>query len=88
VSFQRSIHSRPFKTEAYNDETLKAFQKMQESLCEDANELVLAIIDDIDKFIEDAVESDGRGNFLSTYDGKENEVENDGGETLYVYRLN
>jgi hypothetical protein len=76
------------KLKAYNYETLKAFQKMLESLCEDANELVLAIIDDIDEFIEDAVESDGRGNFLSTYDGEENEVENDDGETFYIYRLN
>ena len=76
------------KLNGYNDATVKAFQQMQESLCENANELVSAIIEDIDEFIEDAISSDGRAHFLSTYDDEENETEDDNGETFYIYRLN
>jgi len=39
------------------------------------------------KFIEGVIESDGRGNGLSGYDGNENEVQFDG-EWYYIYRIN
>ena len=46
---------------------------IQEKLCEDCNDLFLqAIGDKLNKFIEEAVSSDGRGHFLSGYDGVEN----------------
>ena len=42
---------------------------------------------DKDRFIEGVIESDGRGNGLSSYDGNENEVSLDG-EWYYIYRTN
>lgn len=47
---------------------------MQESLCENANEPITAMIKDFDWFVEDAVRTDGRGHFLAGYDGVEHEV--------------
>ena len=59
---------------------------MQGKLCESANELVLALIDDMDKFVSDAISSDGRGHFLSYYDGEEQEIYIEG-TTFFYYRL-
>lgn len=67
--------------------TIKALQEMQAKLCEDANEIVYCIIEDIDAFIEDVINADGRGAFLSSYDGEEHEIEING-ITFYCYRLN
>lgn len=58
--------------------------------CEDANDAILSIIEGtngFDGFYEDAVEDDGRGHFLSSYDGEENEF-SIGGEYFYIYRIN
>ena len=52
---------------------VRALQKMQEDLCEDANSIVKALIDDMDDFVEDAISADGRGHFISSYDGEEYE---------------
>ena len=60
------------------------FKLLQEK-CESANEAILKLIKDFDHFVEDAVASDGRGHFLSSYDGYENEQELDN-ETYYIYR--
>lgn len=62
----------------------KDFQAMRDKLCEGFNKAVLAMIDDVDHFISDAIRADGRGHFLSPYDG--GEVELDGG--LFAYRCN
>lgn len=62
------------------------FKLLQEK-CESANEAILKLIKDFDHFVEDAVASDGRGHFLSSYDGYENEQEHDN-ETYYIYRTN
>lgn len=52
--------------------------------CESANEIVfLPIIEDFEDFVSDAIDADGRGHFLSTYDGEE--VEHEG---FYLYRVN
>lgn len=51
--------------------------------CEGANEPLLRSIIDIDAFIDEAIGLDGRGHFMSTYDGQETEL-ND----LYIYRTN
>lgn len=56
---------------------------MQADLCENANPLVMALIDDINDFIYDAIIADGRGHFLSWYDGKEHEQ-----NEFYIYRIN
>jgi hypothetical protein len=65
----------------------KALQEMQGKLCESANPLVLALIEDFDMFVKSAINADGYGNFLSGYDGEENEeiIEN---QWFYIYRQN
>jgi hypothetical protein len=59
------------------------FKIAQEKLCEDANPLLLEIIDDFDEFADDAEASDGREHFLAQYDDKEIEL----GDGLYAYRV-
>src|SRR5665647_1727928 len=71
----------------YNPELEKCLKEMQGKLCESANSLVEALIEDLDEYIEDAIGADGRAHFLSSYDGNENEIDIDG-ETFYAYRLN
>jgi len=62
------------------------FKLLQEK-CESSNEAILKLIKDFDHFVEDAVSSDGRGHFLSSYNGEENEQEHNN-ETYYIYRTN
>ena len=64
-------------------EGLKA---LQEKLCEGANAIIHALIDDLEAFVDDAIAADGRGHFISSYDGEEHEVTVDG-ETYYIYRI-
>jgi len=68
-------------------DAIEMVQGYQESKCEGANDTIEALIDDIDTFIEDAISADGRGHFINTYDGEENE-ETVNGETFYIYRIN
>ncbi len=65
----------------------KEFKEMQGKLCESFNKAVLAMIPDKDHFVKDAIACDGRGHFMSSYDGEENEVKIDG-EWYFIYRLN
>ncbi len=68
----------------YEDEAfLDALRNLQERICEGADAIIRALILDLDKFIEDAVDADGRGHFISFYDGKENESDD-----FYIYRIN
>ena len=65
---------------------VKSLRTMQENSCEDCNDFIRAIIDGtcgMDSFVESAIESDGRGHFISSYDGEENEQ----GE-YFIYRIN
>lgn len=74
----------------YDEGSRKIIKAIQEQ-CESGNEAILKLIDDIDIFIEEAVSCDGRGHFLSTYDGNETEVtiKYKGSDyTYYVYRVN
>jgi hypothetical protein len=64
-----------------------ALEKMQGELCEDANDIVEALIEDIDEFVQDAISEDSRGHFLASYDDEENEIKIDD-EYYYVYRIN
>lgn len=61
-----------------------ALREVQEKLCESANDLVLALIDDFDRFVQDAISADGRGHFLNPEDGSEHEIKFEG-ETYYIY---
>ena len=78
-------HTEAYKntTDREDAEIIKALQMIQSSICESANSLVLALISDIEEFIEDAIDADGRGHFLATYDGQEN-----GDGKFYIYRTN
>ena len=62
---------------------IESLREAQGKQCESLNGLVYALIDNIDEFVTDAIIADGRGHFLSFYDGRENE-END----FYIYRIN
>lgn len=64
----------------------ESLKKMQEKSCEGANEFILSLIEKtcgIEQFTDDAISADGRGHFLSPYDGEENEQ----GE-YFIYRIN
>ena len=77
-------HCKNFeKMDIYEVETAKkSLRYAQENCCENANGLVYALIDDIDEFVEDAINADGRGHFISFYDGVENEQDG-----FYIYRV-
>jgi hypothetical protein len=60
--------------------------KCASEMCEDANEGFLKAVEStcgLVEFAESAIRSDGRGHFLSTYDGNENEQ-----NEYYIYRTN
>ena len=61
----------------------KSLRKMQEVACEGCNDFIRALVDGtcgIDEFAEQAILADGRGQFLSTYDGEEGEQDG-----YYIY---
>jgi hypothetical protein len=69
----------------------KAVEKMQGELCEDAQEIIELLLGDrIDELLEDAVDTDGRGHFLSPYDSEETDGEgvSPALEGKLVYRIN
>lgn len=60
--------------------------KAAQEKCEDANDGILAMIKGtcgLKSFVDSAESADGRGHFLSPYDGDENEVDG-----FFIYRLN
>jgi len=70
----------------YNWDLEESIKKIQEQ-CEGANIAILAMIEDEADFVEDAICADGRGRFLSSYDGAE-DTEEINGVTYYIYRTN
>lgn len=61
------------------------FERLSD-LCEGANDAVRSIIDatcGYDDFVKAAVSADGRGHFIATYDGDENDCDG-----FYIYRVN
>jgi len=79
---------------AFNPDFLESHTGIDKSIfvllqdkCESSNEAIKSMIKDIDHFINDAVLSDGRGHFLNTYDGEENEF-NYNSQWFYIYRVN
>jgi len=67
-------------------ELAEALGAMQQKKCEGANDSILALIEKTDRgldgFVEEAVSADGRGHFLSSYDGNENEKDG-----FFIYRI-
>jgi hypothetical protein len=57
------------------EEVFKAIQSNGQS--EDNNEAIKQLISDLDNFIEEAIDTDGRGHFITSYDGQEREFENE-----------
>ena len=71
---------------SHSDVDEEVIKKLQE-LYEDSNKAIKSLIKDFDHFVDDAICADGRGHFLSSYDGEENEVKiND--NDYYIYRTN
>ena len=78
---------------AFNASFLSSMTRLPEDMfiavqdkCESSNDAVLQCIEQscgLDEFVEQAVSADGRGHFLSGYDGNENES----GE-YFIYRTN
>ena len=68
---------------SFHTEISEDIIKSVQEHCESSNDMLLNSIKDIEKFINEAIASDGRGHFISYYDGHEHE-END----LFIYRLN
>jgi len=66
-------------------EVFKAIQA--NGRCEDNNEAISRLIGDETDFAEAAIRADGRGHFISHYDGNENE-ESVNGTTYFIYRIN
>ena len=62
-----------------------ALSEIQKHHCEGINPIIRALIGDMDEFVADAIASDGRGNFLSRYDGREIDLD---GTDFYAYRTN
>lgn len=63
----------------------KAIEAIQNEMYEDASEVFEQMLgDDFDDFVDESVSADGRGHFLSGYDGEEIELDGD----LYAYRIN
>jgi hypothetical protein len=65
-----------------DEDTVKAIQGDR---CEDANAPLTALIEagrGMKDFIEDSIGADGRGHFMSSYDGEEHESEG-----YYLYRV-
>lgn len=62
---------------------VKFIEAVQEKLCDDANVGLKALLNDEDEFVTAAVAADGRGHFLSGYDGRECYHQG-----FYIYRTN
>jgi hypothetical protein len=63
---------------------------MSNGKSESNNKAILALIQStcgLDEFVDEAVGADGRGAFMSGYDGNEQEIKVDG-TTYFVYRIN
>ena len=70
-----------------NERAQNALLQVVSDLCEDANDLVLALVRDLDGLVRDIISEDGRGGVLATYDGDEDAVTVDR-TNYYIYRTN
>ena len=71
--------------ESMTDMPYEIFEALQPQ-CEPSNEPILACIErtcGIDEFVEEAINCDGRGHFLSSYDGHETDIGD-----LVMFRIN
>lgn len=61
--------------------------EQEQQKAESSNDTIQNLIGDFDAFVDDAISADGRGHFISFYDGEENEEEVNGTD-YYIYRTN
>ena len=66
--------------------TVEQIKAVQNNLCVTTNELIMVLIEDEDKFINDTLTAKGRGFFLSDYDGNETKIQI-GNEYFYIYQM-
>jgi hypothetical protein len=66
----------------YDEASKKVIMAIAEQY-ESGNEAMKKLIDNFDEFAEDAISADGRGHFLSSYDGEEWK-----NGDYYIYRIN
>jgi hypothetical protein len=80
-------HTAFYDTSSIEDDEAfeEAIKELQGRICEGVNPIIRALIENIDVFVDDAIQADGRGHFLATYDGEEIEL-NHG--KYYAYRMN
>ena len=71
----------------YDKASLKIIEAIQ-AQCENGNEAMLRLIDDFVDFADDAIAADGRGHFLSAYDGKERDLDAPYENSYFYYRIN
>lgn len=74
----------------FDEDIFKAIQ--ENGKCESNNSAILALIENEDEFVSQAIRDDGRGHFITSYDGNENEEtvtdpETNERETFYIYRM-
>lgn len=72
-------HSSVLDYDKPSEQIIKAIQDQ----CENGNNAMIKLIDDMKDFIQNAIDCDGRGHFISHYDGEENEE-----GKFYIYRIN
>lgn len=69
----------------------RAISILQEEMCESANDILKAMVECAgkwDEFVQDAISADGRGHFLSSYDGEEQDSDDVGLPAGgYAYRI-
>ena len=73
---------RPEFIHEYVSIDIKSLEKISE-LCENANPIIEKLLgENLDEFIESAINCDGRGHFLSSYDGEEHQEDD-----YFIYKL-
>ena len=79
-------HTEFYRASSVNEDEAfeEALGELQSRICEGANPIVKALIANLDDFVWDAIEADGRGHFLALYDGEEIELERG---KYYAYRV-
>lgn len=73
---------RPDFLAAHSDVSEEVFVFLADK-CFDNNEAYKSMIYDMEDFIDDAIDADGRGHFLNTYDSKEYGI-----GRYFLYRIN
>lgn len=67
--------------EGVDADTIRAIQ--DNGRCEGNNAVLTRLIENVDHFVADAIGADGRGHFLSSYDGEEHQI-----GRWFIYRVN